>query len=453
MGDNSRTTEKREFEKQMKIPKVEFKKLLKNRKVIGFLLIAAFVVTLSTAIRLGTDELDIVRPLFDNATGTYTVSVLGVPHTLESGETVSVLLNDLISINVHVQWTSTRNRPPQIQCKIMDSFYGIFYQDIAWSDVDSDDNYYWNFDLKDLPTGNYAYHFEFVGYYPSITAPTSIYDGQSFYFNIDKYAEQIPDAPSIIEEPADFDMIDDFSSELVWQYQYKDAGTISLSLDGVVQDTVASIESSAQQVYRWTFNPTENGDYVVKFELDPTHDGHATVESIVNVHVVSYEDYHLIEGLPSGVTCNIAVQGTISMLGLPANNVWDAANVAPVIAPLDGSMILTLHTASFTAAKLVIISPDGTSEELDLRKALLTWWNEIDLTTYEAGEYTFEVRCEHSGAWYRISTFTIAVRTIPYSFIVLGIGIFAALSIASVVLIKVLREATGWWGFKGKYNK
>ena len=85
---------------------------------------------------------------------------------------------------------------------------------------------------------------------------------------------------------------------------------------------------------------------------------------------------------------------------------------------------------------------------------LETWFEvNIDLEELAAGEYECEIRCEYSGALYKVSTFNIAVRTFPTAWLATNIGIIALISVGSIITIKILREGKGWWGFQGKYGK
>lgn len=453
----------------------------KKKKLVVGVIVALFLVSLgSGAIRLGGDELDINRPLLDYSTPTYTVSVLGIPSTLESGDTVSVLLNDLISIDVKVHWTSTRNNPSQIQCKMIDSFYGIFYQDVAWDSVDGNDDYHWNFDLRDLPTGNYAYHFEFIGYYPDQETATSIYSDQSFYFNIDKSAEQIPDAPSIWSEPDNFEMNDETSKQLVWEYQYGTAGTITVSVDDIVDDTHDFNGMTAGQIYRYTYTPTSIGTHTLKFALDPDYAGHSTIFSTVIVTVVSVEDYNLIEGIPNAVDgVAIRMDGQLSVIGWAVSHQWleDSDEVPADVRnlPKSGNLRITLvgelggsyTMTSFDNVKM-IIKNSGTEQTFDFELqvavplisiiifgvTLESWFEvNIDLAEFEAGEYECEIRCAYSGALYRVSTFTITVNTFPTGWLVANAGFIVLVMVCSIVIVKVIREGRGWFLFAGKYGK
>lgn len=454
----------------------------KKRKLIVGVIVALFVVTLgSGAIRFGGDELDIIRPLFDYATGTYTMSVSRVSVPLESGDTVDVLVNDEVSITVQVHWDSTRNHPQQIQCKIIDSYYGIFYQDIAWDDIDNNDDYFWTFDLKDLPTGNYVYHFEFVGYYPDAETATSIYDGQSFYFNIDKTAEQIPDEPSIWDEPDDFEMVDTSSRTLIWEYQYGSSGTITLSMDGDVEDTTTFTGRSSSQFYRYTFNPESQaiGDYVFKFSLDPDYTGHSTLESSVTVTVITHS---VIDGIPSDLDgVAIRLDGQLSTIGWDISHQWiedkDAVPSDVYGLPKTGNLRVVVvgelgdsySITAFTGVRMILRNPTISDISLDLVLeteitspfgvfmfgfTLTTWYEvNVDLDSLEAGEYECEILCEHGGAWYRVSEFTLAVNVFPVGWLIGNIGLIVLVMVSSVVVVKVLREGKGWWGFQGKYGR
>ncbi|MFW9890061.1 MAG: hypothetical protein ACFFER_17905, partial [Candidatus Thorarchaeota archaeon] len=79
---------------------VSMSKRRKRLLVISLVLLSIIVIA---PYAFNADELNITRPLFDHATGTYQVMVAGTPHILEEGDIITVLINELVSLRVTVR--------------------------------------------------------------------------------------------------------------------------------------------------------------------------------------------------------------------------------------------------------------------------------------------------------------------------------------------------------------
>ena len=209
----------------------------------------------------------------------------------------------------------------------------------------------------------------------------------------------------------------------------------------------------------WTFPNSPIGVYEVVGWIYPADDESAILYSeITTITVVSVEDDNLIEGLPTGVECTISVVGTIAVINFPSKQVWNAEYSAPIMTPLTGTMAVFLHTASFTAAKVLVFEIDGEEsiDEWRLSRSADGWMTTsfYNLDSLPDGEYRFEVRAEYqSTAWYRIATFSMAVRVFPTFWFMQNALFIGILGVATIFAIRGLREAKGWWSFEGKYTK
>lgn len=434
----------------MKLPKLSnlFKFLKGRNKKIMVASIIFMAFFFSSPYLLSTED---TKSIFDYGAVLYQTHTLGTYATFKAGDTINSLLSD---IKITFTWNTAIVSAPEER-----DFHVILWN--GWANqvedvysTKSGNVFTFNFGLLNAFTGTNDYYFTLYATRDLNEYKSAYYQGNSFGFKISNIL-QITDAPSWIEVPADIpEAVIGFPESLSWKFKYSAACSGSLYQDDVLIDSRDFAAGNVfTQEYSYTYNPTVERNYVFKFTLTP-ETTHSAISDSMNVGVISFEEFGITDGMPPNTACSIDIKGTIAMIGLEAHNVWNASSDAPTIVPLDGKLYITLHTWNYDGAKIVLTSSsDGTTEEIVLRHALGTWWNEVDLGSYADGEYQVEVLVNALGSWWRISTFSISVRTIPYSFLLTILVFVGVFSIGSVFVLKMLREAKGWWSFQGNYNK
>ena len=422
-----------------KIPKI--KKKHKKPLYIGILI---FALVFTSGALLFQGEESLIRDIALYSDIEYTVKPSGVE--LESGDLLQAQVHD---VEVKLTWTSTSSNPHILRCTLK----GVEYAEGAWVTETTGKVYTWTFRLDTIPVGTFNCHFEFTGYFPDASAPERIYMGDSFNFQINNLIEVTED-PDITTKVDDMTIGDEMTQRLTWRYNYASSSTLTLHKNGVLVRTQAGIDSITDQVFQEVIGPLDPGTYTYVFSINPGGITIPTTDTAI-ITVVPQLDFETEGGLPSTVECNVEVTGTISTIGLPSTQIWNARSTAPGLTPLQGIMKVVLHCGgAFSDADLFVYLNGEHVDTIQMNKFLLIWWVDIDLDSMEAGEYTFEARCHHDGTDldYKVTSFVMAVRVFPTAWVLSGVIILTLVSVGMIFLIIIVREVKGWWGFQGKYS-
>lgn len=451
---------------KLNLPKLKLPKLKKRQKQVFILsLIILGIFFTAPYMFSGSGEIENYRDLFNYAEPTY--NIVPLAGELQAGQTVQAQLYD---IDVSVRWTGSLSiRPQTIKCTLIGGLLNNYVDNGGYVSADSDYTYHWTFGLTEASVGTYDYHFEFTGYYPDATTATDVFSDSSFYFKISNLIQTI-DPPEITVRPSDVTITTVESATLTWKYVYNAESTLRLKQNDSVIVEQAGLVGIQNQTYQYHFSPTEIGDYIFEFSIDPTNN-QATVKDTVMVHVITPYDDVLIDGVPdAALTCVANVRGTISGINIQNTQSWGCRNAPPMIFPRAGMLTVDIYVLRnqlyrvFGAVSLIVYDSHGDRTEYVMSdqfdwKALFTvdvdeaWQVKVDLSNLQAGEYTFEIHGRSGGDWYKLTSFSLAVRMFPVSWIIQNAMWLGLIAFGLVMFIRFAREAKGWWEFKGRYKR
>lgn len=449
----------------LKLPKIKLPKLDKRKKkfLLGGLIVAALFVTSSYMLSPEGD-----RDIFAFGTPNYQINTLGSLTPLTTDSVVNSIASDLkISFTWGVDGTppSAGDFHAILRTSVLDNIEDVY-------STRSGNTYTFNFGLLNAHAGTFTYYLTFYA-----VGGSFFYSGNSFTFQVSNLV-QVIDPPTFVSTPDDVgEAVVDYAYTLSWKFKYTESCDVTLEQDGVVKDTRAFAGSSFTQDYSYVFTPPTDGDWIFRFTLDPTSTVHSSLVDEVVFGAITFEDYTMIDEIPGGLeNVGVVMDGTLPNFGLALHHEWLIGTIVPPDVhayPKQGDLSIKL---AFTLAgvsidilgdtKVVMFNSAGERLEFPMTTqfTLTTWfgisfssWKEvvIDLDAIPAGEYACEVRTVSpaNNVIYRIATFNLSVNTFPIGFVVTYGGIILLISAVSIISIRVLREAKGWWGFQGKYNK